>query len=380
MSGLLGNGGSRRPLLRVLVNGVPVTGALRASIESNNHYAADRFEVSLALGADPVANAAFWSTTGFVMLDASVGFVPFYAPAGMSPAWTNLISGAVDTVAIDAVSQIVRLSGRDLTAAFVEARTQETFANQTASEIATTLAGRHNIAAVVTPTTTPVGRYYQLEHDRITLDQFSRATTEWNLLVWLAEREGFDVFVQGATLYFQPPAPLAPPALVLSAAASEFGAANVTDLRMERSLTLAGDIAVTVKSWNSRLQSAFNQTVTSTGVSSLGSQGATPQTYVFVRPNLTPDEALKFAEAKLAELTLHEKVIIARMPGELTLTARSVIALAGTGTDFDQSYFIDTLEREISFDSGFIQRIRAKNSSPERQVTPPADAVMSVTG
>ncbi len=89
------------------------------------------------------------------------------------------------------------------------------------------LAGRHGLGAEVQPTKTPVGRYWQLEHDRITLDQFSRATTEWDLLVGLAEREGFDVWVGRGTLYFQPPATTVQPGAALRPVATPNGPANV---------------------------------------------------------------------------------------------------------------------------------------------------------
>ncbi|MCA7118176.1 MAG: hypothetical protein LGL72_01895 [Acidibrevibacterium sp.] len=377
-----GNGASaggvvRAPRLRLLVGDLVVQGVKDAFVAANNHYAADRFTITIALGVDPVATAAFWSTQNFFLVDLQAGFAPATAPLG-AMAWVSLIQGAVDSVQIDVLRQTVQLQGRDLTAVFIESRIQQSFANQTASDIATTLAGNHNLQAVVTPTTTPVGRYYNSEHDRITLDQFSRATTEWNLLVWLAEREGFDVFVQGTTLYFQPPNPASVPALTLSAN-PESGNANALDIVMERALTLAGDISVTVKSWNSRQGAAFTQTVTASGVSALGSQGARPQSYVFVRPNLTPDEALRYATAKLQELTLHERVVIVRLPGELTLTPRDMIAISGTGTAFDQLYFIDTIEREIRFDGGFTERIRAKNTSPGREVTPPGNLVIGTT-
>ena len=377
-----GNGASaggvvRAPRLRLLVGDLVVQGVKDAFVAANNHYAADRFTITIALGVDPVATTAFWSTQNFFLVDLQAGFAPATAPLG-AMAWVSLIQGAVDSVQIDVLRQTVQLQGRDLTAVFIESRMQQSFANQTASDIATTLAGNHNLQAVVTPTTTPVGRYYNSEHDRITLDQFSRATTEWNLLVWLAEREGFDVFVQGTTLYFQPPNPASVPALTLSAN-PESGNANALDIVMERALTLAGDISVTVKSWNSRQGAAFTQTVTASGVSALGSQGARPQSYVFVRPNLTPDEALRYATAKLQELTLHERVVIVRLPGELTLTPRDMIAISGTGTAFDQLYFIDTIEREIRFDGGFTERIRAKNTSPGREVTPPGNLVIGTT-
>ena len=61
--------------------------------------------------------------------------------------------------------------------------------------------------------------------------------------MFLAEQEGFDVFVSGTTLHFQSPAG---PDVALTLSPD-----TVLDLRLERSLTLARDIEVTVKSWNS---------------------------------------------------------------------------------------------------------------------------------
>ncbi len=357
----------RFPRLAVLANGTPVAGAIEAQVFSNNHYAADRFSVTIALNADP-SNAAFWSGTADILLDVrmsldGVGFA-------------SVVQGAVDLVDLDPVQGVIRVEGRDLAAALIESRTQETFANRTSSEIAQLFAGRHNLVAQVTETRTPVGRYYQDEHDRITLGQFSRATTEWDLLVFLAQQEGFDVFVSGTTLHFQPPTG-ADVALTLSPEA-------VLDLRLERSLTLARDIEVTVKSWNSRQQSAFTQTARAhgrgQGAGLGGGRAGPPQRYVIVRPNLTSDQALQLAQQKLAELTRHERVISVTMPGELTLTPRSLITLQGTGTDFDQTYYVDTIERHLHLESGFTQHLRCKNMNPGTQTTTPADIVASVTG
>lgn len=362
----------RFPRLSVLANGAPVAGAIEAQVFANNHYAADRFSVSVALDAAP-GGAAFWAGTPDILLDVRMSL------DGL--AFASLVRGAVDLVDIDPIHGVLHAEGRDLTAALIETRTQETFSNRTASEIVQLFAERHNLTAEVTETRTPVGRYYQDEHDRITLNQFSRATTEWDLLVFLAQQEGFDVFVSGTTLHFQPPAG-ADIALTLSPDA-------VIDLRLERALTLARDIEVTVKSWNSRQQNAFTQTARAHGRGAGGGLGGAgqggghagaPQRYVFVRPNLTSDQALQLAQQKLAELTRHERVINVAMPGELTLTPRSLITLAGTGTDFDQTYHVDTIERRLHVEAGFTQHLRCKNMNPTSQATPPADIVASVTG
>jgi phage protein D len=175
-------GAPRRPALRVLANGSPLAGAIDAEVISSNYYSADRYAVSVALSADPAVGAAWFAATPDMLIEVQMGL---FADPG-SGGWQSLIMGAVDLATIDPINEVVRLEGRDLTALLIQARTQETFANQTASEIATTLAARHGLAARVMPTTTPVGRYYQLEHDRTTFDQFSSATTEWDLLVFLA--------------------------------------------------------------------------------------------------------------------------------------------------------------------------------------------------
>ncbi len=182
----------------------------------------------------------------------------------------SLITGYVDNVTIDPLHQTAHISGRDLSSGLIEARTHETFANRTSSDIATLLAGRHGLGANVQQTTTPVGRYWQLEHDRITLDQFSRATTEWDLLVGLAEREGFDLWVSGQTLNFVPTPTAVSPDSVLRSATTLNGPPNLTGLRLERSLTLAQVLTVTVKSWNSRMAQTFVRSATATPSDSAG--------------------------------------------------------------------------------------------------------------
>lgn len=333
----------RAPRLRVLANGAMLP-AMDAEVVSNNHFSADRFHVRAA--ADGVDPGLLGTVEIMLEVQASVD-------GGAS--FSSLVTGAVDTLELDPVSGVLSLSGRDLGAALIEARTRETFANQTASEIATALAGRHGLTADVQATTTPVGRYWQLEHDRMVLDQFARATTEWDLLVTLAQFEGFDVWVSGQSLHFRPPGDGA--AAVLRAVATASGPANVVGLHLQRSLTLARDIAVTVKSWNSRQANAFVQTARR------GGGGAKVQQYVYVVPNLTPDDALKLAQRKLAELSQHERVVTAEMPGELSLAPRGAVRVEGTGTDFDQAYVIDRVERHISVAHGFSQTVHARTGS-----------------
>lgn len=360
----------RHPRLRVLADGFELPGVIFAEIVSNNHYAADRFRLQLEVR--PVA-AAQWSVTDSALLDIQV--------ATDGPNWISLITGDVDQLRLDTRSHTMSLEGRDLTAGLIETRTQETFANQTSSEIATTIAARHGLTADVTRTMTPVGAYWQLEHDRITLGSFSRAITEWDLLVTLAQHEGYDVWVFGSTLFFRLASSLPVAAVTLRSVATLSGPANIISMQLERALTLARDIEVVVKSWNSRQANAFAQTARARreGSSShaVGVAGARSriQRYVYVVPNLTPDAALKLAQMRLAELTRHERVVEIEMPGELTLAPRQKIRVEATGTSFDQEYWIDEITRRIDVKHGFTQHLRARNATVGSQSTTPADPI-----
>jgi phage protein D len=359
----------RTPALAIQINGAPLPGVFAAEIASNNHLAADHFSVTAALAG--AAGGATSPTTSLAAIADTPDLLVTVGVAIDGAPPTTLLTGAVDTLEIDPVARTLHLAGRDLSAQLIETRTQETFANQTSSEVATTLAGRHGLTPDVQATTTLIGRYWQLEHDSSTLNRHSHARTEWDLLVALAGLEGFDVWVSGSTLHFRPSPQPAAPSATLRAVATLAGPPNVLSLRLERALTLARDIRVTVKSWNSRTQSAVTATARASGgggANTRGSGGGASRSgkqidYVYVVPNLTAAAAQDYANRKLAEISAHERIVIAEMPGELTLAPRQWIAVEGTGTGFDQLYAVDEVERRFDLAGGFTQRIRGRSCS-----------------
>ena len=359
----------RAPRLRVMMGGVELPGAYSAEVTNNNWFQADRFRLEFAFNADPNYGLSWWSQQTDMLLDIQMSL-----SAG---GWVSLIIGQVEDIDTHPATGVITVTGKDLTSRLVEARTQETFLNQTASQVATTLAGRHGMTADVDATTTTVGRYYQIDHDQVTMGQFSRTTTEWDLLSYLARQEGFDLYVTGTVLHFKKATlPSATPWIV-SWVAGDKGPSisNVNDLNLRRSLTLAKDIQVVVKSWHSKTGRSFQKKARAVGAKSPGAQASSNQTgtssqqYVFIVPNLTEDEAQKLANAKLADLSKHERTISWAEPGDLTLTPRNLVRLDGTGTAFDQTYFVDEITRNISFDQGFTMHVSAKNHDSRSQVT-----------
>ena len=134
--------------------------------------------------------------------------------------------------------------------------------------------------------------------------------------------------------------------------------ANVTGLVMQRRLDVAVGVKLTVRSWASRSA----QTIEG-AASTPGANGPVKQFYI-VRPGLSQDQADKLAARYLSEITRHERTISGTLPGDMVLTPRVMLRLIDTGTAFDQSYYPETIERQVG-DRGFVMSFTAKNVSPE---------------
>ena len=371
------NGGTGAAFTPPATN-APLNGAISVSATTNNYYQSDVFSAEFAIKSK--ADLQFWAGQPRAVIDIQMTLD--------GNAWSSILIGECDKVSIIPFSGQVSVNGRDLTARFIEAKTQETFANQTSSEVAQTLAARHGMTAVVTPTTTLVSRFYQDDYTEISLGQFSRSTTEWDLLTNLAKHEGFDCFVSGLVLYFKARVdPASTPWVVAADPYSTPEVCNVSDLRLERSLTLARDIVVEVRSWDSRNQRGFTKTAKAIGAkgaqAASSGKGPAAQRYSIVLPNLTEDQAQKKANSILHEMSKHERTISFHAPGDLVLSPRCMVQVTGTQTEFDQAYYVDSVARHISLNEGFSMDVTAKNRSADSsnviQTEPGPDLMQSTS-
>jgi phage protein D len=347
----------RRPVVELTVNGIPIPGLIEAEVTNNTHFASDTFHAVLALSELPAAYGPdYWANSVYDRIGIAAGF----AGERLMP----LILGQVDEIDYDPVRRTITLSGRDLSAPLIDAKTAEKFVNQTASQIAETLADRHGLLSKVQATSTKAGTYYSHEHVVLTQEQ-----SEWDLLVYLAEQEGFDVWVTGDRLHFEPsPLPTNPAYKIAWDEAAL--ASNALDIRLSRSQTLARDVIVIVRSWNQKLQRAFKVEFRvarlANGEREAGRRAF--QTYSFNVPNLTRDQCLALAKAKAEEITRHERVLTASLPGDSKLTTRAMIHLVGAGNGWDQLYYPDSVTRRISFEEGYRMDLRAKNHGTQSTV------------
>ncbi|MEN7527029.1 hypothetical protein [Cupriavidus sp. DL-D2] len=449
----------------VKVGGVIVPGWIHWSVQENTFYQADTFRVEFAAQNLPDETDVAWFS------NQSEAFVEIFGgyPADVrSFSETDLVShiyGRVDDVDYDPVSAKLTLTGRDLTAAFIDAKITIQFQNMTSSQIATQLALNHGMSYSGPATKTPAGTYYA--YDRVSMtDQRS----EWDILTWLAQQEGFNCYVKGKTLYFEPQptdetvsTPVDKAALqaeldqvkaawdsdlnkaseVLKSAQEDHKAmdaafaagddaagkvagksalakldesqrlndaatakykarydqlkkqingpnttesssnayelrwevdengnpvANVMDLRVARSLTVAKGITVVVKSWNAKQSKGFTAYYPSRGkgiqagkASPFGDQ----QVYTITRGGLDQAGALALAQRTHAQITQHEMKLWARLPSDNVMQRTTLLRLTGTNTKFDQDYFVDTITRSMSVEGGYVMDVSAKNINPE---------------
>ncbi len=346
---------------RVLVGGQPLAGCESVQVHTNNHYAADTFSGRFSLTADP-AQASVWADKDPpILLEVQAAFLQ----DGAAPAWQSAFTGEVDRLDIDLVSATVDVEGRDLSRRLIDAKTKETFANQRVSDIVSTLAGRHGLTADCGAFPEMAGSFYQLEHDKITNDSFGRTTTEHDLLVYLAKHVGADYWVSGTVLHFKTAVDdsTATPLQLTWAprGAQAYPGIQVTDIKQSRNLTLAKDIKVVMRIWNSKGKSASEVTYPP------GAKKTAQEIVLTPRQFASPAAALTYVQSQYADIVKHERVLQLTMPGELSMDARSIIALTGTGTSFDQRYFVDTIERSWSVDEGFRQSVHVKNRETQSE-------------
>ena len=355
---------TRRPRAIIKINGEVVTGLIDLEVDQNSYYQADTFHLIFALQD----KAAWWSEQSSVLVDVVAGFLNEKDELVDTK---QLIYGKADDITINLVETTVEVSGRDLTSEFIDAKTSEKFQNLTSSQIVEVLAKRRGLTPVVVPTNTKAGTYYEIDHSRLASDK-----SEWDLLTWLAHEENYTVFVRGAQLFFQPKPEVTDSPYILQwvAPTNEVGhpVLNGKSISFSRNLTLAKDVIVTVRSWNSKQGKGFTKTVQATHNKNTVLSGAAQptgeaQTYAYTIPGLTAEQTLQKAQTLLREITAHEVNLTCSMPADHNVDTTKVIKVIGTGTKFDQVYFPKSIISRMNMNEGYIMNITATNHSPESE-------------
>lgn len=347
-----------RPLVvTVKLNGQALPGVKSVKVTNSAHPSSDTFSVTIALQNQPASsNLAALGANRSDEIEIILGI--------QGGASQSVITGAVDHVDARMLSQTATLTGRDYSAPFLDHRTVETFQNQTASDVASTLSARRGLTAQVTPTKTPLGTGVDGANTRTTGGQ-----TEWDLLSGLARDEDFDVFVRGQNLIFRPavdpvggaytviwvppPAPGLPPAC------------PVKDLRLGFRPPLARGIEVTSISHDSSTGKVSQTTVTTPATGKPGNAEAKvggAQQYTVDQPGRSSDQTNNQANKFASDFAMWTRSIEIDLPGDPALSSDRPLVLSGTGSPWDQPYAVDTIEWSYTYTDGLTMSIKAKQT------------------
>jgi hypothetical protein len=330
----------------ITVNGIQIQGLLHASIASTNCFSADSFSLTFALGSAPLSDIVFWSSTVRAYVEVSTA-------ARMDMAAQMLITGMVDSILLDPALATVAIEGRDLSSSMIDSYRQQDFVNQTASEVVSAVARHHGLGCSVAPTAGNVGRYYGDGYTRLSLGRFSQLRSDWDLVVQLARENGFDVFVSGTTLYFQPSTDAKNAAVPIAMGA-------VQRMRIERSLSISSGTTARVQSWDSQNMTSYDSRREPADDAETAS-AANPdnQAFLFSSSNLTSQQVTDAAGRYNSELGRLATTLHLDMPWDLTLAPRMILFLQGTNSALDTTYRIDSIERRYNSKSGSVQSVRA---------------------
>ncbi len=347
------------PRFRVTVNGTVLEGVSRVSVKQANAYQIGSFCLTKGFVPEDAFPASWWAAaankTILIAIELSVDGSTFFP----------MITGNADSHVYDAIQNIISLAGRDLAAGMIDTRIATTFRNLTASEIATQFAVEHSLQAMVTPTTTIVGRIYDVDHDETSSGDFSQITNEWDLLCRLGESEGIIPYVFGTTLYFNPPSasePIYP--VELTRDTNGLLVADVTDLMLERHMTYARDVVVKVKSWSSRQKTSIIATVRTKTMDERSVVNVKLPIYLYEVPNLNQAQCLAKAQQLALDISRHERYARVVIPSLALMSPQTLIPVSGTGTDYDLTYFPLTITYEVTTERGATTFVEATTSSP----------------
>lgn len=354
----------RQPRAQVLLNNKPLSW-IEWDVELRAHFAADIWHVQIECWQQPENfGIEYWADATGAIIEIKGGFLLENQEVDEVPGVVvSVIIGQVDDVEIDPVQGTIELHGRSLAAKLIDTKTTNKWPNRTASQIATELAQEQGLTPDITPTKTPIGQYYNSAYADI-----SRSISEWELLTFLAQKEGFECYVIGNTLYFGPmkkdPNPFA-----VWVRRDQFGnvASNTTRLSLKRSLTLAQDLTVSVITHDNWTNTQSKATASRRSRALGGTQHITPQTrqaYVLRRPGMTKEQAQQLASNTLADLTKFERTLEFTIEGNPLMTIQRQILFQNTETSFDQLYFVDRITQSMKFEHGYEMTVHAKNIPP----------------
>lgn len=336
------------PRIRAQINGMPVNSVIHAEVTASASGRSGRF--TLTFGVSDGVPEQNWPNRMMGVVEVAI-----FMRDKLSESEARIFDGLANHVTYDPIRKIAYMRGHDHSSVLAGSVIEESFVNNTASEIAGQIARRHGFGADITMTTALIGSYRGGIHSQILLNSYARFTNEWALLTYLAKSENFELFVEGKTLVFRP-------SLKFRYGNTPLRLQDLSSIRFTKRCPLSRKTSVVVKSWNSWLNHASSHEERQSSDSEdngymTGTDGDSGE-FVLIRPNLSFVDAENLAQKYLAALNERKFTVDIVMPGEVSLRPGALITVTGGDTDFNREYMVSSLRRCFSPTRGFLQYLR----------------------
>lgn len=364
------NSQARNPRALIKINDIVVDKIINIEYIENNYYQPDSFRVTLPLyNLHPGIDIEYWGSQPAILVEIFLGFPSNPNSYGLGDLQSMTV-GAINNQTLNIFQGTIDFDGFDLSKKFIDNKTVEKYQNLFTSDIATKLAIKRGLTPVVTPTKTYASFYYTQDYV-----QLGNEITEWDLLTYLAQKDGFQVFVRGTSLYYQPRVIQSGNPYIFQASTLETNNPflNGESLIVARNYNYAQDVVVNITSMSAkwgvvRVQAKGQKThggVRSAAARTLGQT----QTFDYSIPGLSKQQATERAQKILEDISLHERILDVNCPGDNLLRKDTLIQLKGVSESIDQTYYPDTITRTMDGANGnYSMNVRAKNHSPQSTV------------
>jgi len=337
-------GSARAPRIKVSVNGSDVTTVMHADIMYGGSCRSSHFDVTLAIEGQMADQNWLGAISGGVAVN-------IVAYSEWDATGASIFKGLADRISFDPIRAVARIAGTDYSSILANSSYQASFTNQTASDVVNLIATRHGFRTNITPTASLIGTYRNNNHNQTLLNAYSGITSEWDLLVHLANSEGFSFLIDGDMLVFAPPSDFDHPGKIVNKSQAK-------EMKFSKPCLLASRRSLVVKSWNSWLNQAFQYSTpmpSEDGIpDSIGIEDSTAPGISIIVPDLTSSGTEHLANRCLSTISTREFHAEIVMLADLSLKPMDVVTVTGTGTMFDKDYTVASLRRRFSPSAGFL--------------------------
>ncbi len=340
---------------RVSLNGVEVKDWVSWTVKLNGFGDVDNYSLVLpwTVGNEPKDPLLYSGATKSADLINKPALVKI--EAGYDGELQLLIEGYMDKPKWRfGNSERVTITGRSLAARPYDEKESVKYQNMTSTEVHAMLAKKHGLTPIAPiATSTMIGEYINGDHASLTSEE-----SHWDLILYLAENEGFVTRVRGKEWYFGPLEAL--PNMKKEPIHYTLGVDIGDSLEIEGAPNASRNLTVEVISYQpAKTKRGKGSRIVEKSVG----LGSGINKYVIRKyvPNITRDQAQRIARNTLQELSRQQ--LFGSFPcaynPELDIDRK--IVLNGVGVGLSQYYFIQGLDISCDKEKGFVCTVSFSN-------------------